>query len=84
MNRKHLPIVVLCSLLFAEANVRSAEERQVAKGRLLTAYDFSKGQLGEEFVVKRGEWKVEGGVLGAKEIEAELRTSALTDHSPFV
>lgn len=71
MNKAYLVVVALSSLLFTGVPAHSAENTNLENGKLLMAFDFNQGRLGKEFVVKRGEWKVADGVLGAKEIEAE-------------
>jgi hypothetical protein len=69
MHFKHFPILIIGCLLFATANLCRAEEAETTRGKLLVEYDFSSAELGKEFIVKRGEWKVEDGAHSAREIE---------------
>ncbi len=73
MKQKLLPTGTFClTFVLAFLAIGSqAEEPDITNGKLLREHDFSTTELGKEFIVKRGQWKVEDGALSAREIESE-------------
>jgi hypothetical protein len=71
MGKAYNPAVLIAWLIIVQSVVFMAAAADVTKGKLLKSYDFIGGELGKEFIVKRGEWKIEDGSLSAKEIKSQ-------------